>query len=281
MLIIPLFTILIYSYQAFPDGIHTQIIQGKAGQTIDYYTSYLPFILSISFIDPSKANIQTSSPSQKAPVQLGSGRSFYFPEGQTKLIFYFSEDSSIIINYATISNSFCTDGIETIMNSTFYLHLDSSNQPIDKCFMFSYASEQHSFKVVKNSLKTNSSLCLYNDFFGNNAFQCFTEGTAIDDDFRPGGGSRSPWILRYTSRAQEIESSIQIQLKAPLIDETLIEPTSYIGKPLKFSIPEVAQFHRKFWIPIIGSIPSIFLFGSSVATFVLLWRKRSQYDLVD
>lgn len=277
--VLSFFVSFIFAYQSFPEKIRTEIISGKANEELEYYTPSTRFILTITSYDSSKTEIYVASPSQSSLLEIGEARAFYFPYGNSKLIIKFIQDSSIIVNYASLTDTICSSGINVIINETNTAIIDASEQLIDKCYFFAYASERHQYKVTANGLLEGSRICTYHDFINENPYSCYSEGTSISSSFEPGGGSKSPWLLRLTTTSEASTSKsnqITFELRATIINNSYT-PATYFGEPQRFNQPLIDKYHQKIWIPIIGAISPLFLLISWLYTFIHLYRKRSDF----
>lgn len=265
------------SYESFADKIQTQTYSGQSGEELEIFTPCSPLIAIISYIDISKTDVKIASPLQNSPIDIGSSRSFYFPKGKSKFIIHFKEQSSIVINYASISTDICLNGISVIVNETHELNIDfSSSSFVDKCYLFAFASNKHQFKVTENNLQPGSTLCAFHESSNGAAYQCYHKGNPTDPSFIPGDGSISPWLFRYTKlQASEESDSIKISLRAPVISTISSDTTSFVGLPTKFEEPPITKYNKKWWIPIVGSIAPTFLLISWIYTFIILFKKRN------
>lgn len=268
------YIILSFSYQSFTDKIQTQIYSGKAGEELEIFTPNSPFLILISYIDLSKTTIKIASPLQSNSVEIGSQRSFFFPKGKSKLIIQFKKTSDVIINYASITENICLDGISVIANETYEINIESSF--VDKCYFFAFASYKHQFKVIENGLQSGSMLCAFHESTNGNAYQRYQKGNPADPSFIPDDGSQSPWLFRFTKlQKSESHDFIKISLQAPAISSISSHTTSFVGSPTKFDEPPIAEYHQKWWIPIVGSIAPTFLLITWIYTFLHLFRKRN------
>lgn len=268
--------ILCASYESFADKIQTQTYSGKSGEELEIFTPNSPCLVTISSIDLSKTEVKIAYPLQSTPSEIISDRSFFFPKGKSKFIIKFKEQSSIIFNYASISEGFCSSGISVIINETFEININSSNSLIDKCYFYAFASFKHRFKVTENSLQSGSTLCAFHESINGNAYQCYQKGNPTDPSFIPNDGSTSPWLFRFTkSQVSDLASSIKISLQAPKISTITSDTVSFVGTPTYFDAPPIGNYHKKWWMPIIGSVAPTFLLISWIYTFIHLFKKRN------
>ena len=273
-----LYIIFCISYQSFTEKIETQTYSGHPGDKLEIFTPNNPFLATISYIDSSKTTIEVSSPLQSTPLSISSNRAFYFPKGKSKFIIYFKEQSSIIFNYASIPEGMCSDGISIIVNETFELNINiNSSSFVDKCYFYAFASTKHRFMVIENKLDSDSSLCAFNELINGNPYQCYQKGNPVYPSFIPTSGSFSPWMLRYTAKSQSLDKkgSIKISLQAPAITSISSDLTSFIGSPFKYDEPPIGKYHKKWWIPVIGSIAPTFLLIAWIYTLLHLLKKRN------
>lgn len=264
------------SYQSFSDKIRTQIFSGRPGEVLEIFAPNNPFLATISYLDSSKTLVEVASPLQSAPIDIKSNRTFFFPKGKSKFKIKFKEQSNIIFNYASIPEGICSDGISVIINETYELLINSQSN-LDKCYFFAYPSTEHRFKVIKNELETDATLCAYSDSMSGSPYQCYQKGNPIDPSFIPNDGSLSPWIFRFIAKTNYHDKAniIKILLQAPPIYSNPIGFSSFIGAPTKYDEPIIGKYHKKWWIPILGSIAPTFLLIAWIYTFLHLIKKRN------
>lgn len=261
-------------YYDFKDKISSLKYTSNGAETVAFYTGMSRTVVVLTAVDKTKARVYVASPSQSELVET-TDTSFDFRYGNSKIVIEFIDTTSVHFGYATIPAAVCMGEDITVVTQPEYQHKYTvSGSLIDKCFMYAVPSSKMAYKVDNNGLKGSMKLSVYHEHINDNLYASYGKDQAADVSFI--GASSSPWILRFTSMANEKESgTLDFSLKGP-IDELFneIPLKSYEGPPKVYSKPPEAIVDKKWWIPVIQSFAPGFLIVSWLYTIVVLLKKQ-------